>query len=300
MKEENHLVTPSPHHQVINGRTQLLGLVGWPVSHSFSPAMHNAAAAALGLNVVYIPLPVHPDDLRTAVPALPALGFGGVNVTVPHKQAVIPLLDELDEAAAAMGAVNTIVVERGLETGDRRLVGFNTDGAGFLADLTELGVVVTGRNCLILGAGGSARAVAHALAQAGATGRILARRPSQAQQIIADLELPFTAHPLADLETVAAQSTAPLIINATPLGMTPNPDASPWPDGLPIPPGAFIYDLVYNPRQTKLMQQARAAGRRAANGLGMLVHQGALAFELWTSVNPDTAVMRSTIDSEKL
>ena len=281
---------------MINGRTQLLGIIGWPVSHSFSPAMHNAAAAALGLNLVYVPLPVHPDDLKTAVSALPALGFGGVNVTVPHKQAVIPLLDELDEAAQAMGAVNTIVVKR--ESGDlrsrgaeERLVGYNTDGAGFLADLATLGVAVAGRECLILGAGGSARAVVYALAQAGATGRILARRPSQAQQLITDLKLPFAAHPLADLKA-AAQSTAPLIINATPLGMTPHPDASPWPDNLPIPPGAFIYDLVYNPRQTKLMRQAHAAGRRAANGLGMLVHQGALAFELWTGVLPDVNVMR--------
>ncbi|MGB4872323.1 MAG: hypothetical protein WBP47_19875, partial [Candidatus Promineifilaceae bacterium] len=183
----------------ISGKTQLLGLLGWPVAHSFSPAMHNAAAAALGLDVVYVPLPVRPEDVGTAVSALPALGFLGANVTVPHKQAVIPFLDELEPGAKAIGAVNTIVVGRSTANSEPptpntlhsprsnppSLHGHNTDWTGFLADLADLGVAVNGRDCLILGAGGSARAVAYALAAAGGRVQVLARRGAQAQELVA-------------------------------------------------------------------------------------------------------------------
>jgi shikimate dehydrogenase len=185
---------------MISGKTELVGLLGWPVSHSFSPAMHNGAAAALGLDLVYVPLPVQPEDLATAVAALPALHFLGVNVTIPHKETIIPYLDELDPAVRAIGAVNTVVVSQKSEVGSRKsevgsqksevrsrklevgsqqaslvvgrpsLVGHNTDWSGFLADLAQLGVAVDGRDCLILGAGGSARAVAYGLHRAGGTG----------------------------------------------------------------------------------------------------------------------------------
>lgn len=279
----------------ITGNTQLIGLIGWPVSHSRSPALHNAAAAALGLDWAYVPLPVRPDDLTTAVSALPALGFRGVNVTVPHKQAVIPLLAELDEGAAALGAVNTILVGT-----NGRLTGYNTDWTGFQADLAEQGVVVNGRTCLVLGAGGSARAVVYALARLGGRVQVLARRPEQAAQLAADLQPHLTnsllrERPLTDLPRIAAQTEAPLIVNTTPLGMTPHTDQSIWPDALPMPPGSFVYDLVYNPARTKLMAQAEAAGCQASNGLGMLLHQGAQAFALWTGQQPDLAVMAAAL-----
>ena len=296
---------------MINGRTQLIGLIGWPVSHSFSPAMHNAAAQAAGLNYVYLPLPVRPENVATAVTALPTLGFRGVNVTIPHKQAVMPLLDEIDPAAAAIGAVNTIVVESGQGSGDQRslgaggqgsMVGYNTDWSGFLADLAALAVPVAGRDCLVLGAGGSARAVVYGLMTAGARVRVLARRVEQAQQLITGLQtglLPPTAfleaRSLMELAAAVSATTAPLIINTTPLGMSPQVDGSPWPGNLPMPAGAFVYDLVYNPRQTKLMQQAAAAGCGTANGLGMLVQQGALAFQLWTGIMPDVEIMKAEI-----
>jgi len=290
----------------ITGKTQLIGLIGWPVSHSFSPAMHNAAAAAAGLDWLYVPLPVHPDDIGAAVGGLPALGFRGVNITVPHKQAVIPYLDEIDPGAKGIGAVNTILINKS-HPPVVRLIGYNTDWSGFLADLEVLDVPVAGRDCLVLGAGGSARAVAYALASAGGRVQVLARRVAQARQLVADLgkELPANRHvltgrPLSELAAAVRRMVAPLIVNTTPLGMTPAVDASPWPDGLPFPPGAFVYDLVYNPRRTRLMQQAEAAGCRAANGLGMLVHQGALAFQLWTGVMPDTAVMRQAIESAQV
>lgn len=280
-----------------NGKTQLIGLIGWPVSHSFSPAMHNAAAQALGLNWVYVPLPVPPDKLATAVSSLSALGFRGVNVTVPHKQTVIPLLDELKPGAQAIGAVNTIMVGA-----DGRLTGRNTDWSGFLADLQAHDVPVAGRDCLILGAGGSARAVAYGLATARARVHLLARRVAQAEGLIVDLRpsLPqaaFTSQSFTQLADVAAKLTAPLIVNCTPLGMTPNEACSPWPTDVLFPSDATVYDLVYNPRRTRLMQQAEAAGCQAINGLGMLVQQGAKAFALWTGQEPDTAVMQQAIQT---
>ena len=305
---------------MISGKTQLIGLIGWPVSHSFSPAMHNAALAQLGLDWVYVPLPVPPEDVATAVPALPSLNFHGVNVTVPHKQAVMPFLTQIEAGAQAIGAVNTIVVQGGRGAGERggrgaegqdsianiqlpevtrsnyQLYGYNTDWTGFLADLQEHGVMVRGRDCLVLGAGGSARAVAYGLRQRGARVIVLARRLEQAQAVVRALPSgELLAAPLAQLSTVIAQTNGPLIVNSTPLGMTPNVDSSVWPDGLPFPSYAVLYDLVYNPMETKLMQQAQAAGCQAINGLGMLIHQGAEAFRLWTGQQPDVDVMREAV-----
>lgn len=287
----------------ISGNTRLLGLLGWPVEHSFSPAMHNAAAAALGLDLAYVPLPTRPGHLPAALQGLAALGFLGVNVTVPHKQAVLPLLDELTPAGQAIGAVNSIKIVRD-PAGVARLLGDNTDGAGFLADLAAQGVSPAGQECLVLGAGGAARAVAYALAQAGAQVHVLARRPEQAAALVADLarHCPgrgLAAHAWPDLAALSQRPALALVVNSTPLGMTPQPHASPWPDALPFPAGAVAYDLVYNPRQTRFMRQAQAAGSRAMNGLGMLVQQGALAFAWWTGSRPDVAVMRAAINHEK-
>jgi shikimate dehydrogenase len=282
----------------IQGSSRLIGLIGWPVAHSRSPAMHNAAAQALGLDWVYVPLPVRPEHLPTAVSALPALGFRGVNVTVPHKQAVLPLLDRLDVGTQAIGAVNTIVIE---ENG--RLTGYNTDWSGFQADLESQDIEVSGRDCLVLGAGGSARAVVYALAQMGGQVQVLARRPQQAAALVADLaaNLPVSLikeRPLTDLPHATAQTEFPLIVNTTPLGMVPQPERSIWPDDLPFPAGSFIYDLVYNPAQTRLMTQAQRSHCRASNGLGMLLHQGAQAFLLWTGHRPDLTVMAQAAKSE--
>jgi len=273
----------------------LTGLIGWPVSHSFSPAMHNAALAVLGLNWVYVPLPVPPDRVGDAVRGLPALGFQGVNVTVPHKQAVMPFLDEISPAAQAIGAVNTILVEQ--ESG--RLLGFNTDWRGFLADLVAKEVEVNGRHCLVLGAGGSARGIVYALFQAGGRVLLLARRPEQAYQLAADLGNGFVEEirSLAELESTAAQTKAPLIINTTPLGMSPHVNGSPWPDDVPVPAGSFVYDLVYNPPETRLMRQALDAGCHACNGLGMLLRQGAISFALWTGSDPDLSVMQEALEA---
>ena len=275
----------------------LVGLIGWPVGHSKSPAMHNAAFSAAGVDGYYALLPVHPDRVGEAVAGLRALGFRGANVTVPHKQAVIPFLDELTPEARAIGAVNTIIVRE-----DGALIGTNTDAAGFWQDLQELGAPLAelaGSAALILGAGGSARAVAYALASHGIPARILARRPEQARSLVASLSphLPaaglLSAHAWPELPALAPSSR--LIVNCTPVGMSPNIDASPWPDDLPFRPEQMVYDLVYNPRQTRLMAQAAAAGARAHHGLGMLVHQGARAWELWTGQPAPVDVMRAAV-----
>ena len=284
----------------ITAKTQLIGLLGWPVGHSVSPAMHNAAAAALGLDWAYVPLPVRPEALPLALGGLAALGFRGVNVTVPHKAAVLSYLDAVYPVAEVIGAVNTIVV------GDGRLTGFNTDWSGFLADLAELGVALDGRDCLVLGAGGSARAVVYALASAGGRVTVLARRPEQAAQLVAELgaalpDASLTAGPLSAAAAVADGVYHPVIVNTTPLGMAgANAGHSPWPAApltaaALLPADAFVYDLVYNPPLTPLLRQAQAAGARFANGLGMLVNQAAEAFELWTNHKPDRDVMRRAV-----
>lgn len=274
----------------------LSGLIGWPVGHSKSPAMHQAAFRAAGVDGVYVLLPVHPDDVGEAVRGLRALGFRGVNVTVPHKQAVMPFLDTLTPEARAIGAVNTILVQ---ENGT--LLGHNTDAAGFLSDLeSKIGVPDATKisEALILGAGGSARAVTYALARSGVPTRVLARRPEQAQALAQALR-PHTRagmiHPHAWTHLPELAANATLIVNCTPLGMTPHTDASPWPENLSFRPEHIIYDLVYNPPQTRLMSQALAAGARAFNGLGMLIHQGALAWELWTGLPAPIEAMQQAI-----
>ena len=267
-----------------------LSLFGHPLSHSLSPAMHNAALAELGLDGwQYVPAPVPPSGLAEAVARLRADDHAGANVTVPHKRAVVALLDGVTPVAHAIGAVNTIVKQAG------RLIGHNTDAAGLLADLYAHDVRLSRRPVLILGAGGAARAAVAALAGVGARVRVVARRPEQAAALrpIAALEVfEWTA-----LGLLTASDEVALIINTTPLGMTPNTDASPWLEGTPFPPDAFVYDLVYNPPDTLFVRQARAAGLRAATGLGMLVEQGALALELWTGRQAPRATMRQAAEA---
>lgn len=290
----------------IDGHTQLVGLVGWPVSHSLSPVMHNAAFKDLNLNWQYVPLPVPPDAVADAVRGLAALGLCGANVTVPHKQTVMRFLDEIDPGAQAIGAVNTIVVHRPAapESGSTRLVGHNTDWTGFLADLLARGVGVAGRDCLVLGAGGAARAIVYGLAKGGGKVDILARRRVQADRLLTEIgaalpEVTLRSGALASLDKAIDRMSSPLIVNSTPLGMHPNESASIWPRELPFPNGAFIYDLVYNPPFTRLMRRAQEEGHPSANGLGMLVHQGAKAFELWTGYWPDVEKMKRSIGANE-
>jgi len=282
----------------ITGKTTLVGLIGWPVGHSVSPPMHNAAFAALGLDWCYVPLPValEPSNrVGEAVCGLRALGLRGANVTVPHKQAVMPYLDRLTPAAQAIGAVNTIRVEA-----DGTLLGDNTDAPGFVADLRDHGVDPAGQRVLVLGAGGSARAVVYGLAAAGSRAITICNRTlDKANSLAAEMQTLFPTCLIlaADFPgpLAALSAAADLVVNSTSLGMTPHVDGLPWATDVAFRPSQTVYDLIYNPPQTRLLQKATADGAPAIGGLGMLIWQGAIAFEIWTGSAAPVDVMRRAV-----
>ncbi|MFO7321480.1 MAG: shikimate dehydrogenase [Chloroflexota bacterium] len=259
--------------------TYRLGVIGWPVEHSLSPAMHNAAFQALGMdNWQYELLPVPPDIVRLALREFRNHGYVGVNVTVPLKELVMPHVRP-DERAQAIGAVNTITL--------RDLSATNTDVPGFMDDLKANGVDVAGKRVIVLGAGGAARAAVYGLAQAGAVIAVVNRTPERAEQMVEALKV--DAMPMT-LEA-AIRVRPDLIVNCTSVGMWPNTNASPWPADVPFPEGVTVYDMVYRPERTRFMAQAEAAGGRAIGGLGMLARQGAAAFEIWTGKQAPVDVM---------
>ncbi len=270
-------MTPS----TIRTQPSTIGLIGWPVEHSRSPALHHAAFAALGLKWRYVLLPTPADQLEAVVARIRAGELQGANVTIPHKQAVMPFLDEIDPAAQAVGAVNTIVRRA------ERLIGYNTDTLGFKRALLETRVEVKDQACAVLGAGGAARAVVYVLRELDAHITVYARDIEKARALNAD------GRPMEAL--VEIDPATRLIVNTTPVGLSPNVDASPWPDGVPFPIKASIFDLLNNPPRTRLMQQAEQAGLHASNGWNMLVYQGAAAFEKWTGVEPPVEVMKQAL-----
>jgi shikimate dehydrogenase len=265
----------------VNPEVFALGLIGYPLAKSLSPDLHHAALRASGLRGVYrlypvSPLPAGEAGLRRMVSRLRSGDLHGLNVTIPHKQNVLAFLDASTPEVEAVGAANTLFVKNGLLSGD------NTDIPGFLADLERLLPGSRGR-ALVLGAGGSARAVVYALAQAGWRITLAARRQSQAEGLLKNLGLAESAAAIPlEAPDLSALGATELIVNTTPVGMHPEPEHSPWPAGVPLPQNAALYDLIYKPAETLLMRQAKAAGLPAFNGLGMLVEQAALAFELWT------------------
>jgi shikimate dehydrogenase len=271
--------------------TERVGLIGWPVEHSVSPAMHNAAFEALGLDWRYDLLPVRPGELGRDLRELVEQGYRGFNVTVPHKVEALGLAQNVDAAAKVIGAANTLTVREG---GD--LWAVNTDAPGLWRDLNERAVAQPPADALILGTGGSARAVAYALLTGGWRVHVLSRELERAEAFAREFEPVGTIAPLQrrNLPSLVAESA--LIVNCTPVGMWPHADASPWPDEAPIPSASTVYDLVYNPPRTVLMAQAEVAGARAIGGLGTLVWQGALAFELWTGQEPPLDVMRAAAE----
>lgn len=282
---------------MIDGRTQVFGLLGYPVAHSVSPPMHNAAFRALDLNCVYAAFPVHPSLLGEAAAAIRALGLGGVNVTVPHKETVLSFLDQLAEEARLIGAVNTIVVR------DGKLIGHNTDAGGFLRSLTEEGFTVPGKKVVVLGAGGAARAVAAQLALAGAERIAFINRTPAHAEVLAELVsgrgCGTAVRPWSDRRLSAREiGAADLVVQTTPLGMHPHVD-----DGPPVEAGWFragqvVYDVVYNPRRTRFLRTAAGAGARTVSGLGMLLYQGVQAFELWTGRAAPVDVMRRVLEGK--
>jgi shikimate dehydrogenase len=270
-----------------------VGLIGYPVEHSLSPAMQNAAFRALALDYRYTLLPTPPEQLAERIRDCIAQDFAGWNITVPHKQAMLPFLDAISEEVRAVGACNTVRVE------DGRLAGFNTDIAGFLCGLAEAGGIEPGSKALLLGAGGAARAVAFALSRAGHPVVILSRRPEQASRLVASLpchNARITSGPLEQTTLDTYLEDATLLVNCTPAGMWPDTESSPLPEGTCLRHGLLVYDLVYRPRPTRLLQEAIAAGCRAQDGLAMLVHQGAEAFKIWTGKEPPVEVMREACE----
>lgn len=277
----------------INGKTKILGIIGHPVGHSLSPAMHNAALAALGLNYAYVPFDVHTEMLPAAVAGLRALGVAGFNVTIPHKTAIIPWLDELDESAAAAGAVNTVHNVNG------RLLGYNTDGSGLVMSLKEdLNFSPGGTTIVMIGAGGAARGALASFCQVGA-GRVIMinRNPDKAHELATFMGSRYTGTEIvvaADaLELKAHLSSADLLLNTTSLGM--NQERIPFLDFSDLPGSAKVYDMVYSPPLTPFLADAALSGLSGANGLGMLVGQAEAAFRIWTGVLPSSGVMRSTV-----
>ena len=266
----------------IDAETQVVTLLGHPVEHSRSPHLHNAAFRAQGVNAVYVATPVRPDALAAGVEGLRALQFLGANVTVPHKEAVRPLMDEVSERAAAVGAVNTIVRDGDALRGD------NTDVAGFLTPLVEaVGDALEGAPMLVFGAGGAARAVVYGLLDRYGPSRLtlVARRPEQAEALAADLEGydPTDALRTTTFDAAASAVRASrLLVNATPLGMAPETDATPWPDAGDLGPSHVAYDLVYTPEETRFLRAAAEKGATTIGGLAMLVEQAAAAYRQWT------------------
>ena len=279
----------------------LVGLIGHPVAHSKSPQMQNAAFAHAGLHSWrYETWDTPAEQVPTRMRLLAESNdIAGCNVTIPHKQAVMPYLNAVNEHARAIGAVNTIF-KRGYY-----LLGHNTDWTGFLADLKFHDVTVNdATHALVLGAGGSARAIVYALVSQGASVLICNRTPDRARELLDGISNSPYLHEIEERCSVVLTPADPacadvnLVVNCTSAGMWPNDDDSPWPADLPYPARATLYDLIYKPRTTRLMQHAEAVGARVIGGIGMLAEQGAAAFELWTGVPAAnvSGIMRATLN----
>ncbi|MBB3906933.1 shikimate dehydrogenase [Anoxybacillus rupiensis] len=269
---------------------QLYGVIGCPVHHSLSPLMHNGVFQQLGIEAYYHAFHVEKDQLPAAIQGLKALGIAGANVTIPHKTAVMPLLDEIDEMAQRIGAVNTIVNENG------RLIGYNTDGPGFVRALCEeTKTVIKGKRILLVGAGGAARGIYFALAsEQAARIDICNRTRSTATQLIEEADVSIDSSVYSIEEAEKHLDEYEIIINTTPVGLYPNVEAMPLSlDRLEA--DTVVSDIIYNPLETKWLQEARQKRAIVQNGVGMFIYQGALAFEKWTGIFPDVKRMKQIV-----
>ena len=278
--------------QRIGSKTKPLGIIGWPLGHSLSPLMQNAAFAAAGMDYAYLPLPVPPEQLAAAVAGMKALGFAGVNVTIPHKVEIQKYLDHIEDSAREAGAVNTVVFR------DGQAIGHNTDAGGFIASLPESLQQLAGKTAVLLGAGGAARAVV-----AGLLGRgcerltVVARNREQGRELVE----PFGTRANIvvcgwdDSVLKCRLDECNLLINSTPLGMAPQVDAMPPLDWDNLSAAAVVCDLVYNPLVTRFLACAQERGHQVVTGDGMLLEQGILAYQLWTGQEAPRRVMREVL-----
>jgi shikimate dehydrogenase len=280
----------------IRATSRVLGVIGDPIAHSFSPDMHNAAIQALGLDYVYVAFHVRPEGVATAIEGLRGLGIRGLNVTIPHKVSVMGHVDRISEEALAVGAANTLSLE------SDELIGYNTDVYGVLTALGRVaGLSTLPASCVVLGAGGAARAVVYALGTQPEVERVvvLNRTVDRAERLAADMTKitgkSITAATMDRDSQAKHLAEAGLVVNATSVGMHPKVDACPLDPDLEISPDLVLYDTVFNPLETQLMARFRAAGAPAFGGLDMLVFQGARSFEIWTGIEPPTDVMKQAV-----
>jgi shikimate dehydrogenase len=273
----------------ISGKTRVCGVIGDPIEHTLSPVMHNAAFNHLKLDFVFLAFRVKAVELENAMRGMRGLGVRGLNVTMPHKTAVAKYLDEVDPTVKFLGSVNTVLNDGG------RLLGFNTDGVGALQALTDNGVDLKGKKLLLLGAGGAAKAIAYALAKEVEELCVLNRATEKAKELAETLSRKFGKKVVGDsLSPIAIQKRlhdSDILINATSVGMHPNTSQSlvapEW-----LKPDLCVMDIVYNPVETKLVKDAKAAGAQVVSGVEMLLYQGAASFEIWTGVSAPVGVMR--------
>ena len=275
----------------ISGRTRICGIIGDPIEHTMSPVMHNAAFENKGVDYVYLAFRVKKEELGKAIEGMRALNIRGLNVTIPHKVAVIQFLDELDPLADKIGAVNTIVNDNGV------LKGYNTDASGFLQTLRGRGIEPKGKRVVILGAGGASRAISFILAERGSSLVILNRlleldwAKELASRILQTLAREVEALELNRENLARVLEKADILVNATSVGMSPNTGETPVPSNL-LKSSLVVFDIVYNPIKTRLQEEAEAAGATTISGLDMLVWQGALAFEKWTGLKAPFDLMK--------
>ena len=267
---------------MIDSNTKLLGVIGDPISHSLSPVMHNFVIQKLGLNYSYLAFHVPPSDLKDSVFAFNTLKFRGINVTLPHKQTIMSFVDEISDEAKQLGAINTILFK------NEKIYGYNTDVIGFLKSLGEFREKIRGKTAVVIGAGGSARAVVYALIKDGIGEiRIVNRTQHNADKLKSEMtnitffrkiiSIPFSENDFSD--TI---HDASILINTTPVGMYPEVNASPINCDFKIPKEILVYNLIYNPLETKLLRQAKKAGAIIKNGLDMLIFQGLESLQIWT------------------
>ncbi len=276
----------------ISGRTRICGIIGDPIEHTMSPVMHNAAFKNKGVDYVYLAFRVKKEELGKAIEGMRALNISGLNITIPHKVAVMPFLDELDHLADKIGAINTVVNDNGV------LKGYNTDATGFLQALRERGIEPKGKSVVILGASGASRAISFILAERGSSLVILNRTWDKAKvcadRISETFQREVTALKLDRENLAAALNKADILVNATSVGMSPNIDETPVTSDL-LKPSLVVFDIVYNPIKTRLQREAETVGATIISGLDMLVWQGALAFEKWTGLKAPVELMREKV-----
>lgn len=278
----------------VDAKTEIYGLIGYPVKHTYSPPMHNAAFNGLGINAVYLPFEVKPENLKDMLSYAKAVGVRGLNVTIPHKENVLRFLDEIDTEASLIKAVNTIVNKNGA------FIGYNTDGKGFVSSLKEdFGMTPKGKNFFILGAGGASRAISFSLALSGAARIVLVDAiREKAIKLARSLARNTSCEAIAlkregrTMKEMILNSH--VLVNATPCGMKPR-------DPRVIDPallheGLYVTDVIYNPGMTRLLKDAKKRGARVSNGSGMLLHQGVIAFKLWTGKKAPAKAMRKALD----